>query len=765
MKGVFSHAWLQTYFDEPIPDPSTVADGLNRHAFEVEAVTKAGGTTVYELDILPNRSVDCLAHRGIAHEIAAIFSLQSPRIRDLPSFTFETEDACVETERCDRYAVLTVENIALKETPPEMAALLNQIGQRSVNPIVDLSNFMLFDVGQPVHAFDAAKVSGSFRVRQARDGETLVLLSGDETTLSAEDIVIVDAANDTVIALAGIMGGEATKVDRATKAIRLEIAVFDGLAVRRTVRRLGLSTDAAQRFSQNLPPEIIDVTARYAADLFGRYGSVTASRDSRRVPIRRERVTGVSVSEVNGLLGSSYGEKDIAAAFDRLRLPYKYADPTPIFIKKIQGQVGKPYAYGASVTRDAPDRFDCSSLVCWAAAQAGKSIPRMSINQCLFADPVDDPRPGDILFTRSSDQAATLHTEATPEAGFPVTPGSVREGVNHCVIVTGPTTTVEAEGSGGENRVVEKTIESRDAVRIGRLFDGEKRFIVSVPVTRPDLRDERDLIEEIGRIAGYGDVRAGDPSSRPPGPVSATFASQSLIIRSLRTLGFSEVITSSFCKKGPIRVARSVASDKGSLRPSLRDGLERSLKQAAYYGELLGLADIRLVEVGTVFSEQGESVRLALGVCATLGRPVPDIRALEREVKGLLPIPGEFDGSVWEVALDDVVVDATQYRPHPPASSPLRYVPPSKYPFILRDIALFVPNGMTAAAAERHIRKNSGQYLRRVSLFDEFTKDGKTSYAFRLVFQSDEETLDDRAVTADMEALEEAMRRAGCTVR
>ncbi|MDE0243103.1 MAG: phenylalanine--tRNA ligase beta subunit-related protein [Candidatus Kaiserbacteria bacterium] len=765
MKGVFSHAWLQSYFDTPLPEPQTIADLLNRHAFEVDAVSTAeDGTAVYELDILPNRSVDCLAHQGIAYELGAILSQQLSRKRDaVPiQFTHPSEN-CIRTERCDRYATLTVKNLSLKETPSQIAERLRCIGQRGINPITDLANYFLFDIGHPVHAFDAKKVSGSFAVRQAHDQEPFTPLNGEAVTLSPEDIVITDAANDTVIALAGVIGSEATKVDETTTDIYLEMAVFDGLSIRRTTRRIGRTTDASQRFSQNLPPEIIDESAQHAIAFFSQYGTVTDSADSQRIPVGKQRVTGVSVREVNSILGTSYTQEDIAGVFDRLHFSYQYENPKEVFLKKIREQIGKPYVYGSSVTRDAPDQFDCSSLVCWAAAQAGKSIPRVSINQCLFAAPVEQPEPGDIIFTKANDPDASVRTESVQEAGFPIVHGSVAEGISHCVIITDHKTTVEAEGSGGANSVVEKPLDLSRSVRVGRLFDDEKRFIVSVPVTRPDLRDERDLIEEISRIMGYDTVSDREPEQQPPGSVSPTYAQHVAVVQKLQTLGFSEIMTSSFCKKSPLCVVRPVAKDKGCLRTALRPGTEQALEQAAYYGDLLGLDTVRVMEVGTVFSEDGMSMHIALGVCPTLGRKAVDMKQVEQEVRDVVPIPGGFDGSVWEVPLADIPLSGTD-TPFT-ASDTIRYKTPSKYPFVLRDLAVFVPDNTDTAAAEECIREYAGEYLRQVSLFDEFTKDGKTSYAFRLVFQSDTETLDDKQVTASMEHLTRALEDRGFIVR
>ena len=764
MKGVFSHEWLQSFFDTPLPSPPEVCGGLMRHAFEVEGVTERGGDTVYELDILPDRSGDCLAHYGIAKEVAAIFSLPMRTRYFEETFAFAREEAYIRTERCDRYAVLKVEGVAAGDIPGEIRRRLEVIGQRSVSPIVDLSNYILFDIGQPVHMFDARKVSGAFGVRQAAAGESLVLLGGETVSLLPDDIVITDG--DTPVALAGIMGGESTKVDERTEDVYVEIASFHGATVRRTARRLNCVSDASLRFSQGIPPEYMDYTARYVAEVCGRYGTVTDSSDCMRTRPRRRRMTGVSVREVNAVLGTAYTEDDIRGALSRLLLPYEYADPKVRFSEVLRAQLGKPYVWGASVTRDAPDSFDCSSLVSWAAARAGKSVPRMSVNQCLSSERVEEPLPGDLIFTASDDPAIPCHTERVYEEGFPVSPGVLPEGVNHVAVLTDAGTVIEAEGATGANAVTEKPYDPARTRYVGRLWDGERRFIVTVPVERPDIAHGSDVIEEVGRILGYDTVPDGrtETAAGAESPVNPDLAKRLHIAEHLRALGFSEVMTHSFSGRGEVCVMHPVARDRGCLRVNLRGGLEDALTANAYNGELLGLPDVRIFEIGSVFTKNGEAVHLGIGMKETLGRPKADRERAAREIREALPLPGGFDGAVWEVPLDEIPVTPAEYAV-PPVAAIGRYVPPSKYPFVLRDISVFVPDGMTAARTEDAIRRHAGEYLRRVNMFDTFSKDGRMSYAFRLVFQSDTETLGDAAVTAWTDALCAALEKEGFVVR
>ena len=636
MKGVYSHAWLQTFFEDTLPDSDAVCAGLLQHSFEVDAVRSVtGGDTVYELDILTNRSADCLAHYGVAKEISAIFSLPLKQRYFTDQFSFARSSVFIHTDACDRYAVLKIDGISLAETPETVRRHLEAIGQRCITPIVDLSNFILFDIGQPIHAFDARKVSGQFGVRQARADERLVLLGGDAVVLREDDVVITDASHDRAIALAGVKGGEETKVDADTKDIYVEIASFDGVSVRRTMRRTGYISDAAMRFSQGFPSELVSYTAHRVADVFGSYGSVTDSFDHWQVPSEGQRAVQISVSALNALLGTAYTRDAVAGVFDRLGFSH--------------------------TSEDSPDRFT-----------------------------------------------------------------------------------------------------------------------VTVPIERFDLRDAPDVTEEVGRILGYDAVPSVAPVAVRPSrsrlffdrvrarlfsaDTAELFKKRLAVLHALKQIGFSEIMTSSFCLKGAVCVAYPVAKDKGCLRTSLQQGVLDALEQNAYNGELLGLDSIQIVEIGSVFTHAGERIHMALGVREVLGRGKVDYAAVAEMVRHVLVIPGMFTDGVWEVPLEQVRVRGGAGISSSAVGS-VQYVSPSKYPFVLRDVAVFVPDGVAASAVSAVLQDQGGTYLRQVNLFDSFEKDGKRSYAFRLVFQSDTETLDDTVVNTRMDILYTALKAGGFEVR
>lgn len=762
MKGVYSHAWLQSFFPQPLPSPSEISEGLLKHSFEVEDVRTVGTDTVYVLDVLPNRSADCLAHYGIAKEVSALFSFPLKERYFSELFSFGADAPYIQTDKCDRYSIVKVSDVSVPSAlSEEIRSRLEAVGQKSISPIVDLSNYILFDIGQPIHVFDARKVSGTFGVRSARDGETLVLLGGEERSLVPADIVITD--NDRPVALAGVKGGEDTKVDESTTEVFVEIASFDSTSVRHSARRHRCVSDAAARFSQGFPPELIDYTAQRVAAVFSSCGTVGESFDCRRVPLSRPRMTGVSVSEVNALLGTSYTERDIAGVFDRLGFTYELVDPRDRFVVAAQEQIGKPYMWGASVSRDAPDCFDCSSLVSWCAARSGVSMPRVSINQYLSSRPVAEPRSGDLVFSRSDDSALQVHTESVFEAGCPVSPGSVSDGVNHVGIIAGDAV-IEAKG-GSEGAVRQVPLSSVSVVYAASIFSDEKRFVVSVPVERVDMRGGADVIEEIARVIGYDTVPVAVPVSSSPAEVNERYAKRLAVLRILGKIGFSEVLSHSFRSKGAVCVSYPAAKDKGCLRTDLRMGMRDALEQNAYNGELLGLMDVRLVEIGAVFTSAGEEVRIALGVAPVPNRSAINVSLIEAEIRSALDLPGSFeDDGVWEVPFSEVTCPVSSYD-FLPLIGEVSYVPPSRYPFVLRDIALFVPDGLSVGEVASRIQEHGGDVLRRVNLFDEFEKNGRVSYAFRLVFQSDTDTLTDAVINGYMARVCDALEAQGFEVR
>lgn len=258
-----SHNWLQTYFDKPIPPAETLAELFNFHAFEVESIETLEDNSVLDVKVLPDRAHYALSHLGIAREVSVITGvpLKTGRIPQglEATLTRKPEVRIEDTRFCRRYMARYGEVPSVAESNPHASAMLASIGQRAINSIVDATNIVMFDCGQPLHIFDADKVVGTIVVRSAREGEKILLLDSvagadREVALLATDYVIAD--DEGPIAIAGVKGGKRAGVTAGTKHLIIESANFDPTSVRRTSTRLNLRSESSKRYENEITPEL-----------------------------------------------------------------------------------------------------------------------------------------------------------------------------------------------------------------------------------------------------------------------------------------------------------------------------------------------------------------------------------------------------------------------------------------------------------------------------------------------------------------------------
>ena len=239
---------------------------------------------IMEAEVTSNRP-DCMGHLGIARELAA--GLDRPMKRDfMPAFTGTANPpgrdlvkvTIEEPDLCSRYIGAVIKGVTVAPSPDWLQRRLRACGVRPINNIVDITNYVLLEYAQPLHAFDLANLAGpEIRVRRARDGEKLLCLDGVNRELKPEMLVIADAQRP--VAIAGVIGGEETAVTAGTIDILLEAASFSGPSVRQTARTLGLRTEASARFERGLPPELALAGARRAASLIAELAGGTVHRE------------------------------------------------------------------------------------------------------------------------------------------------------------------------------------------------------------------------------------------------------------------------------------------------------------------------------------------------------------------------------------------------------------------------------------------------------------------------------------------------------
>ncbi len=254
----FSYKWLQELVPE-LPPPSKLARILTLYLAETE-VYSSRRRVILDVDLLPNRVADLSGHLGLAREIGAILGrkVSLPKVK-LPPLQYGLNDFLkikIQSPNCSLYVCSLIRGVKVKQSPLWLRKKLEDCGLRSINNIVDATNYVMLLTGQPLHAFDYDKISSppEIIIRQARQGEKIVTLEKKAYSLDEQIMVIADAQDP--IAIAGIKGGEKAEVDLHTKNIVLESANFFGPAIRRASQKLKLRTDASWRFEHSLTPEL-----------------------------------------------------------------------------------------------------------------------------------------------------------------------------------------------------------------------------------------------------------------------------------------------------------------------------------------------------------------------------------------------------------------------------------------------------------------------------------------------------------------------------
>ncbi|MFH1472994.1 MAG: phenylalanine--tRNA ligase subunit beta [bacterium] len=263
----FSYNWIKSYFEEPIPEADKLADIITMYAFEVEGVEPRNDDFILDISVLPNRAHDCFSHSGIAREVSAVSGAKIKQLFSPREFEVSKKVKTIikDATATPRISALSVENITVSESPEWMKKFLEAVGQKSINNIVDTTNFVMLHSGQPLHAYDRAKLTenpptgGGFYTLSARPvgkGESLATLDSKEREIPEGAFVITDDNRDAPLSIAGIKGGAESKIDTDTKDIVVEAASFNPTLIRETSRLLKLRTDASDRFEKEISPTL-----------------------------------------------------------------------------------------------------------------------------------------------------------------------------------------------------------------------------------------------------------------------------------------------------------------------------------------------------------------------------------------------------------------------------------------------------------------------------------------------------------------------------
>ncbi len=692
---------------------------------------------VLEIEITPNRP-DCLSVVGIARELAA---LTGARFR-LPTIALKESAEAARTlarvrieapDLCHRFTVRVINGVTVGPSPGWLRARLRAVGLRPISNVVDATNYVLWELGQPLHAYDYETVAdGTIVVRRARAGERFTTLDGQERALDASMLLIADPRG--AIGLAGVMGGANTEVTDRTTRILLESAWFAPASIRRTSRVLGLRTDAAYRFERGADIEmLVTASARAAALIAELAGGAIArgvvdayprKRKPRRVRLRMSRVKGVlgvapplaqarKILAGLGLPGKARGA-DLEVTVPSFRRDLAIEDDLVEEIIRVWGyhRIPSTLPGGAIALVTHPATMRQSQTVRRALVGAGLA----EVITHSFSDPAraallrrsSDPAPVELLNPLSQD-ASWLRSNPL-EGVLGVVATNVRR--QHpdvrifelCktysrVETIGKTGVPEparvvAQGKTGVSEPARVVAQSKtgapeparaiEADRTG--VSGPARAFLRPPSTEAGLKDPATKEPRWLAIALTG--ARGEPGWYGPNARADVYDAKGLAEHVLDALS--------------ARASTGGAGALGGFEPDCHGTL--------------------VADGGAILGEFGE---VAAALRESLGIPAPVFAAV--------------------LSLDAVGAVAP---------APTRYQALPRFPAVERDLAFVVGDGQTPTAAqiESALREEAGPLLRRLVLFDVFPfPDGRSSLAWRLLFQAEDRTLTDDEVNAIQE--------------
>ncbi len=668
--------------------------------------TQLLGDTVVELDVLPNMA-RCLSLLGIAREVAA---LVGGVVKD-PDAKYPTTGnvagmvnvQIVNPALCRRYTATLIKNVTVGPAPRWMRSRLNSAGMRPITNAVDVTNYVMLEYGQPLHAFDydvLVKRAGgipTITVRPAKAGETLVTLDKQERKLGPDNLVIADTAGP--IALAGVMGGLDTEVTDSTKTILLESAHFDPVSVRKTARQFNLFSEASTRFSKGVHPETAVPAAARAAGLFHKHAGgevVGGIVDAYPAPIPPQTIT-LNRSEIERLLGFALPDGEVERVLTALQFKL---ESTP---------------WGWSVTTP-PTRLDIQA----GAADLIEELARVSgydrLPERLLPLEMPTPKGNRSLAVeqRIQDTLADL-------------------GLSECV--TYALTSAEAEGKLVPERVADSRRESESNPLSARA--GHPTAATHVTLLNP-ISPERSVMRTT-LLPGLLEVAARNLQATD----SVT----------LFELGFVYLPTASLPDE-PRLVAVVLCGRRGVT--AWDDPLGVKPKAFDFF-DLKGVVESLASSLhlsGVTIEPTATAPHLHPGKAAELkvhGTAVGTLGELHPKVRAAFNLPG--DVLVAELDAEALIAATPERYPYKPFST----LPAAK-----RDVAVIVSEDIPAERVLGELRAAGGELLTEVSLFDVYRGDsipaGTKSLAFALTYQPKEKTLTDKEIDKAHEKIEGRLR-------
>jgi len=698
------------------------------------------GDAIFDLEITSNRP-DCLSVIGVAREIAAITgkTLRLPGVQLVEGEEHAGDLLRVrveDPELCPRFTARVITAVKIGPSPEQLVTRLRAAGVRSINNVVDITNYVMLEYGQPMHAYDLATLPGhALGVRRARAGETVETLDGQTRRLTPDMLVIVDG-EDRAIGIGGVMGGAATEIADTTTAVALEVANWNGPNIRRTATALGLRTEASGRFEKGLPPYLTAVVAERAAALMEELAGGVVARGLIDVCAVEEarRAIALPVSEPARLIGMDVTVPQIVESLEPLGFEVKSA--TSIREER-NGAPGALVASARELLVTVPlwreDVVEEADLVEEIARMVGYDrvpetllrggVParegegafywwrrlRPFLLACGLSEGYTHPLTGD----------AALERLRAPDETAAVEFGPLSE--DELAALVPNAAAVTAAGATYGPARLQNPLSPERAVLRPALMAG---LLDAVSL---NLRNGRESVRlfELGRAYYPRVFAAPDPSVQPA--------------LERRTLGIA---------MAGLRAER--AWDGPSANLDFYD-LKGIVEEVMAY---CGVTGYVVEPEGHPVLHPGSAARLRL--TDRRGRPATELAVLG-EVHPA--VAARFDlrarTLLLELDVDALAAAATAAR---------AYEEPSRYPAITRDLAVVVPLDTPAGDVLRAARQGGGQLLQTVDVFDVYSGEqveaGKKSLALSLVFQAPDHTLSEREIDGVFANIQRRLRDA-----
>ena len=664
---LISHNWLKTYYKNPeiLPSPEKIGELFTMHAFEIESLEKKDDDYIYDIKITPDRGPYAYGLRYVALELSLIIPelVLSEELRldinekELDASTFIVNHEIVNkflSELCPVYSLTKIENVTNVESPEFIKKALTAIGQNPKSLLVDLTNFIMFDLGQPLHVFDADKVEGQIHVDLSKEGDTVTILGGKEIKLEPNTFVIKD--DKDILAIAGVKGGMKAEVDSNTKNVYLESANFNQTTVRKTARSLNLLNDSSKRFEQGL---------------------------------NKER-----------------------------------------FLLAVQ---------------------DYIHLLTWYDKEAIVNNTELSDEIANIINPL----------TKKTIDISIDNLSHMIDSNNPEIPKSLVNFLEHILVKTGA-------------NVIKKDADS---------------YAIIAPYHRSDLVLDVDVADEFLRNEGHESLKYDESFKNNFTPALGLEGDDKLIFnikKFFKGHDFDEVILHTLVdskeNSNSIKLENSLTADRDSLRGDLKNNIIASIENNFKYLDLVSKNMVKVFEIGKVFKQEENDLIESTHVAFALGmvkwpkgtKPEDAINELTKEL-GLTGAKVEVVNNVviCEVDLNDISVEHIEHANNYLSDNALiktkKYKKGSDYPAMSRDIAFFVSDSLNKSEMdiENLIKDEVSKQplIENYFRFDIFKKDGKTSYAYRFVFQSYEKTLTEEGTKAVMGEISNTLIAEGFEVR